>query len=86
MDNHSIHKDQAMVDALAYLGHSVLWLPTYSPFFNPIEHMFAKVKSCIATGALSYPFLNDLAIVQYAFSRITAADCLGYVSGCGYVF
>ena len=37
MDNASFHKRQDTLDALQAEGHTVLWLPPYSPDFNPIE-------------------------------------------------
>lgn len=42
MDNAPAHKRAQM--ALLCDGHTVKYLPPYSPFFNPIEEMFAKFK------------------------------------------
>ena len=39
MDNAPFHKRQDTLDALKAEGHTVLWLPSYSPDFNPIEKM-----------------------------------------------
>ena len=36
MDNAPFHKQQDTLDALQAEGHTVLWLPPYSPDFNPI--------------------------------------------------
>ena len=44
MDNASFHKRQDTLDALQAEGHTVLWLPPYSPDFNPIEKTWAWIK------------------------------------------
>ena len=36
MDNAPFHKRQETLDALQAEGHTVQWLPPYSPDFNPI--------------------------------------------------
>ena len=41
MDNAPFHKRQDTLDALQAEGHTVLWLPPYSPDFNPIEKTWA---------------------------------------------
>ena len=40
----SFHKRQDTLDALQAEGHTVLWLPPYSPDFNPIEKTWAWIK------------------------------------------
>ena len=44
MDNATFHKRQDTLDALQAEGNTVLWLPPYSPDFNPIEKMWAWIK------------------------------------------
>ena len=44
MDNAPFHKRQDTLDALQAEGHTVLWLPPYSPDFNPIKKMWAWIK------------------------------------------
>lgn len=45
MDNASFHKSKDMAKALKDAGHTLLYLPTYSPDLNPIEKKWAQVKS-----------------------------------------
>lgn len=45
MDNASFHKGAQMQEALAEAGHTLLYLPPYSPDLNPIEHKWAQSKS-----------------------------------------
>jgi transposase len=45
MDNLACHKVAGVREAVAAAGAAVVYLPPYSPDFNPIEQVFAKVKS-----------------------------------------
>ena len=45
MDNATFHKGTYMVKALEDAGHTLLYLPPYSPDLNPIEKKWAHVKS-----------------------------------------
>ena len=44
MDNASFHKGETMQKALKEAGHTLLYLPPYSPDLNPIEHKWAQAK------------------------------------------
>jgi hypothetical protein len=48
MDNLSSHQGPAVCQAIAATGARLLYLPPYSPDFNPIENAFAKLKACCA--------------------------------------
>lgn len=45
MDNFTIHHNPKVQTLIESKGCTVLYLPTYSPDFNPIEHLFAKIKA-----------------------------------------
>lgn len=45
LDNATFHKGKEMVNALESLGHTILYLPPYSPDLNPIEQKWAQAKS-----------------------------------------
>jgi transposase len=45
MDNLGSHKGPAVRDAIEAAGATLLYLPPYSPDFNPIENAFAKLKA-----------------------------------------
>ena len=47
MDNLSCHKVAGVREALRAVGANVLYLPPYSPDFNPIEQAFSKLKTLI---------------------------------------
>lgn len=45
MDNAAFHKGKRMNQALTQAGHTLLYLPPYSPDLNPIEHKWAQAKA-----------------------------------------
>jgi transposase len=45
MDNATCHKRQDTQNSLASAGHTLEYLPAYSPDLNPIEHKWAQAKS-----------------------------------------
>jgi transposase len=45
MDNVSVHKVDGIEEAIEARGAIPVYLPTYSPDFNPIEQLFAKLKA-----------------------------------------
>ena len=51
MDNLRPHKVAGVREAIRAAGASVLYLPSYSPDFNPIEHLFAKLKELLRKAA-----------------------------------
>ena len=44
MDNARIHKTTETQALIQTRGASVLYLPPYSPDYNPVEHKFANIK------------------------------------------
>jgi len=61
---------------------TLLYLPPYSPDFNPIEMMWSKIKSILRrmkTRGIS--MLPDA--IKTAFSKITSSDCIGWFSAVG---
>jgi transposase len=83
MDNNPTHKLDEIEDAIEAAGAWVLFLPTYSPDFNPIENCWSKVKSLLRS--LKPRTLDDLlAALASAFSSITTLDILGWFRHCGY--
>ena len=45
LDNATFHKGKRLKELLQKAGHYLVWLPKYSPDLNPIEKMWAQVKS-----------------------------------------
>ena len=51
MDNLPAHKAAGVRNAIEAAGASLLYLPPYSPDFNPIENAFAKLKALMRAKA-----------------------------------
>lgn len=51
MDNLSSHKGPAVQVMIEAAGAHLLYLPPYSPDFNPIENLFAKIKALLGKEA-----------------------------------
>ena len=83
MDNLASHKSQRVTDAIARAGCTLVYLPPYSPDFNPIENMWSKVKAALRkAGARTFATLVDA--VRGALLSVTPEDCDGYFEHCGY--
>jgi transposase len=50
MDNLSSHKGSRVAELIQAAGAGVLYLPPYSPNFNPIENAFSKVKQLLRSA------------------------------------
>jgi transposase len=51
LDNLPAHKGSRVREAIEAAGASLLYLPPYSPDFNPIENAFAKLKALLRKAA-----------------------------------
>ncbi len=47
MDNLSAHKSSRIRELIESKGCELIYLPPYSPDFNPIEEAFAKLKALL---------------------------------------
>lgn len=59
LDNATFHKGQAMQEMVEKAGHTLLYLPPYSPDLNPIEKKWAQAKARRRKNSCS---INDLFI------------------------
>ena len=60
-----------------------MYLPAYSPDYNPIEEAFAKIKSLLRKAAARSKEILVEAIGA-ALSAVTAADVWGFFEHAGY--
>src|ERR1700722_17687091 len=59
MDNARIHDAPNLISLLEGLGCHVVFLPPYSPDYNPIEIAFSSIKSWIKRNHDFMEFCND---------------------------
>ncbi len=83
LDNLSAHKNDDARKAVEAVGCRLLFLPAYSPDFNPIELAFAKVKPALRRAA-ARTREDLLAATAAAIDAVTAADARGYYAHCGF--
>ena len=67
LDNASVHHSERVVEMIREKGAFVVYLPPYSPDFNPIELMFNMYKMKIAREIRQHSMLE---------AHITALDCV----------
>jgi len=83
MDNLGSHKSQAVRAAIRAVGAKLFFLPPYSPDLNPIEQVFAKLKTLLRKA--------EERTVEAAWRRIglllqcfSPAECARYIANAGY--
>ena len=83
MDNLSSHKGERVRELIEGEGCELIYLPPYSPEFNPIEQAFSKLKNYLRDAcARSQERLME--VIGEALHTITASDAEGSFKHCGY--
>ena len=83
MDNLGSHKGAGIRSAIEAAGASLLYLPPYSPDFNPIEQAFAKLKAMLRKAAERT--LDDLwRTIGRILETFTPTECANYFAAAGY--
>ena len=83
LDNLRVHHASDVEEAVREAKARVLWLPTYSPDFSPLESCWSKVKAIVRGEEPRTASDLDAALSQ-ALSSVTAADVDGWFRRCGY--
>jgi transposase len=83
MDNLPAHRRPAVRVAIEAAGAKLLYLPPYSPDFNPIENAFAKLKALLRKAAArTIDGLWDA--IRDTISQFTPDECRNYFTAAGY--
>ena len=69
MDNAPFHNSHRIRELIEQAGCELLFLPSYSPELNPIEHWWHKVKTAIRKELFNYNF-NVHKAVEAAFQYL----------------
>ena len=82
-DNVPPHHRPVLGTLLESVGCSVIFLPGYSPDFNPIEEAFSKIKAFLKAAAARTRETLQNAVAQ-AIASVSRTDILGWFNHCGY--
>ena len=83
LDNLPAHQGSAVRQAVEAAGARLLFLPAYSPDFNPIENAFSKLKA-LQRKAAARTVDQLWQPIAVAIDALTLSDCAGYFTAAGY--
>ena len=84
-DNLGSHKGKAVRRAIKAAGARLLFLPKYSPDLNPIEKVFAKLKTLVRKAApRSFDAISDA--IKTALDNLSPKECANYLRNAGYAY
>ena len=83
MDNLGSHKAITVRATLRTVGAKLFFLPPYSPDLNPIEQVFAKLKTLLRKAeARTVDFTTQH--LQRILQTFSADECAAYIQNAGY--
>jgi transposase len=83
LDNLGSHKGKAVRTAIRATGAKLIFLPKYSPDLNPIEKLFAKLKTLLRkVGARTIEAIS--AAIATILPRFMPQECANYFKSAGY--
>ncbi len=83
MDNLSSHKGSKVRALIEAAGAELLFLPPYSPDFNPIENAFAKLMALLRKAA-ERPVEGLWRAIGHIPDTFSPAECANYCAAAGY--
>lgn len=84
LDNFSVHRSKLVINTLEECGIKYLFLPPYSPDFNPIELLWAFMKSVLRRfKARTHDKLDDA--INTALNSVKDVFILNWFNHCGYI-
>ena len=84
LDNSSVHKSKLVLQTLEDCDIKYLFLPPYSPDFNPIELLWAFMKSFLKKSK-ARTHKNLVKAVVCAFDSVELSFIANWFKHCGYV-
>jgi transposase len=83
MDNLGAHRPKRVRDLIEERGCELLYLPAYSPDYNPIEEAFAKIKNLLrkAAARTKEALVEAIGVV---LSVVTATEARAFFEHAGY--
>ena len=82
-DNLGSHKGKAVRTAIRAAGARLMFLPKYSPDLNPIEQVFAKVKTLVRKAEpRTFDAISEA--LKKALAQVPPSECANYLKNAGY--
>ena len=83
LDNLGSHKVAGIEEAIRAAGAQLLYLPPYSPDYNPIEQVFSKLKTLLRKAAART--VDGLwSTIGHLLGQFAPAECVQYIRHAGY--
>ena len=80
MDNAAIHRTTDVKDWITERGFEIIYLPPYSPFLNPIEEFWSKLKDVVNKDPASVRLNTKLSdCIKKASEYIFREDCQAWI-------
>lgn len=83
MDNLSSHKAAGVREVIESGGAQLVYLPPYSPDYNPIEQAYSKLKWLVRSAA-ERTVEGLWRLLGRLLDRYTPTECQNYITHCGY--
>lgn len=83
MDNLAAHKVAGVRQLIEARGAQLLYLPPYSPDFNPIEQAWSKIKQLLRAAKARLLEVLDQALTT-AIAAVTSRNATAWFHHCGY--
>jgi len=90
MDNVSVHKVDGIEESIEARSAIPFYLPAYSPDFNPIEQLFAKLKALLRKIAAythkdgAFAVKGLCKTIAWCLEQISRTECAAYFANSGY--
>jgi len=82
LDNLGSHKVAGIEEAIHAAGAQLLYLPPYSPDYNPIEQVFSKLKTLLRKAATRT--VDDLwSTIGNLLGQFPSDECVQYIRHAG---
>jgi transposase len=83
MDNLPAHKVEGVRCLIAATGAELLYLPPYSPDFNPIEQAWSRIKQQLRSAKARTLETLEAAITE-SLAAVTPSHAAAWFANCGY--
>jgi transposase len=84
MDDLGAHKPKRIRELIEDIGCELLYLPAYSPEYNPIEEAFSKIKGLLRKKVAARSRETLIEAIGSALFAVSSRDARGFFEHAGY--